>query len=262
MGALHRQGAQPHSGCPSPGALHHLCHACRGDVEPVPAQQFSCLRAGECQVGVADLGDIARNPVAVQRHQRVGPARQHQTQPAVGVRQDEVELLGDTVGRRTVALIDHEDHRVGAGCQSRGNADQERTVHAVTRPRHAYLGRQRSAGPPQRLQHVCPEHFRGVPRFRRQPGDIPARGRGTGPSTDEHGFARAGRTADQGEWPPDSRCHPSGERRPTDKDPGTLRYCASGLQHRITGGGASVPWKSEGMGCGRIVHQRNHGMCG
>ncbi len=123
------QGAQPESRGPALGPLHEGPDGVGPQVQSVPRQQFMGLLGGEGQLGVPDLGDLARRPVAVQRQQGFRTGDQDQTHASSGVVQDELQLLRDLGGGHPVELVEYDDGGVVPALQIGGQARQRPLVH-------------------------------------------------------------------------------------------------------------------------------------
>ena len=79
--ALQRQGGQLQPGHPAFGPVPEGGHGCLGQFGPDGrSEQLGGLLAGEAQVGLAQLGQLAAGPQPGQRQRRVGAAGQHQPQ--------------------------------------------------------------------------------------------------------------------------------------------------------------------------------------
>lgn len=268
--ALHRQRGQAQPGRPAVGTFDQPRDTRLCDLQTVRAQQQAGVGGGEHQIGVADLGDLAARPIAVQRQQRVGTGGQHEAQPTGGVPDDEVHTGGDLGRGHRVELVEHHDHRL-LGCGQRvGEAHQQRVVGPLGPRRPPDLDRQPHPAPIQRFEQIGPEQSRGVAGFHGQPDRRQGRGAVAGPLGGEDRLAGAGRSGEQGHRP----AHPVGQpieqpraadedlRRRRDREPGReqriTRRCRAAGVRRVEGTGTltvGVFGNGVWIGHSRVLHE-------
>lgn len=162
-GLLRRERAQPQSGGPPAGPFHDPAHGGRGQPQAVRLHQPGRLAGREGELRVADLGQLARGPVAVQGQQRLGAGDEDQPQPGHGVAQQEVELCGDLGGGDPVELVKDQHHRPVPCAEQGGEPGRQGVAHPVRVGRGGDVAGQRHAGRAQRLEEVRPEHAGALP---------------------------------------------------------------------------------------------------
>ncbi|MBB1255492.1 hypothetical protein H3146_19345, partial [Streptomyces sp. OF3] len=173
-GARRRHGTQPQPGRPAPGPLHQVVAHVRRQAQPVQPEQRGGLRRIERQILGADLDQLTRSPVAVQRQQRLHTGQEHQTEARPGVAQDELQLRGDLRAGHPIELVDHHDQWLAAALQVGRQRRQQPPVDVGGVRRGPDRLRRGAAAAVESVQQIGPENA-GAPvlGLRVQPRDGP-----------------------------------------------------------------------------------------
>ena len=197
--SAHGDRGQAQAGRPALGPPGQALQRVRRQRDAVPGQQQAGFGDGERQVAGPDLGQLAGQPVAVQR-QRVQPRGHHQAQARLRVPQQVVKPVRHRGAGQQVQVIQDQRHRRVLGRQRRRQPQQEH-VPGVPSPRGGQRRRQGHAGPAQRRDDVGPEDPGPVVELiHTDPGDRP--GFGCRPQRQGHCLARARRAGENGQRAP------------------------------------------------------------
>ena len=107
-----RDGRQPHTGRPPLGALLHRLQPTIRHADPVRIEQRAGLVEREAKVGRAQLGELAREPQAVQAERRLLAGREHDPQSCREARDQHLQPCERVVGGELVQVIDHQVQRI------------------------------------------------------------------------------------------------------------------------------------------------------
>ena len=197
--SAHGDRGQAQAGRPALGPPGQALQRVRRQRDAVPGQELPGFGDGERQVAGPDLGQLAGQPVAVQR-QRVHPRGHQQAQAGPHVPQHVVKALHHRGVGQQMQVIQDQRHRRVLGSQRRRQPQQEH-VPGVPAPRGGQRRRQGHAGPAQRRDDIGPEDPGPVVELiHTDPGDRPGFGRR--PQRQGHRLARARRAGDNSQPAP------------------------------------------------------------
>ena len=232
---VHRDRGEADAGRPALGSPGEALERLRRQRDSMLRQEQAGFGAAESEVAGPDLGQLASQPVAMQRQQRVHARRSHQSQPRVP--QHVVKPAQHLGVGQQMKVVDDQRHRRVRGGQRRRQPQQELVVGCLPRPGGRQGPRNGHAGPAQCRDDIRPEDPRTVVVvIETDPGHRAwARRR---PQRHSHRLARAGRAGDNSQ--PAPRCVLANQLADPRARNGPARHARRGDlsgQNRIADGG-------------------------
>ena len=182
---------------PSRKALDRICR----QRAPVLCQHQVGLGGAESQVAGPDFGQLAGQPIAVQRQRRIRPGGDHHAQTRLRVPQDEVKLGHHRRFGQDMKVVDDQWHRRVLGGQHRHKLQQERMARRPSARSSQQRLRKGDSGPAKCRDCIGREGpWLIVEVIQGDPSNRPRLGRR--PQRQRHRFAGAGRASDDGERAP------------------------------------------------------------
>jgi hypothetical protein len=167
------------------------------DLDARPGEQFAGLGGREVEIGGADLGELARQPLPVQPQQRVAPRDRDDSQPRRGVGEQVLEALARLVAAQVVEVVEHEDDGARQALEAGEQAPHELVLAAGGGgERGERVVRGERAGAAQRIHDADPETGRvGLIALDLDPRHRGRRSSGAAqPGRDQHRLAAARRS--------------------------------------------------------------------